>query len=121
MEAILQTTFKYILFNDDICVSIQFSLSFVPIGPIGNKTPLALAMAWHQTCNEPFHDKKLTCTPTYMLVPSNKRHPLHANELKISNMDMLILVHIITALSELWQIPGTLLPTQFNWDVDLDK
>ena len=53
MAAILQRTFKYILFNDDICVSIEISLSFVPIGPIVNKPPLVPAMAWHQTCQKP--------------------------------------------------------------------
>ena len=33
------------------CILIQISLSFVPIGPIGNKAALFQVLAWHLPLN----------------------------------------------------------------------
>ena len=61
-------------------ISTEISVLFVPIGQIGNKPPLALMMIWHQIHRKPFHDYKLTWTPTHLLVPSDKGNLPGANE-----------------------------------------
>ena len=68
MAAILaDNIFKCIFLNENIRISIQISLKFVPNGLIDNKPALVQVMAWHQTGDKPLPEAMLTqFTGTYM-------------------------------------------------------
>ena len=60
MAAISQTdVFKCIFLNEKFCILMQFALSFVPKGPIDNKTALVQLMAWRQTGDKPLSEPML--------------------------------------------------------------
>ena len=40
---------KCIFFNENIWISIDILLKFIPKGPIDNKSALVQIMVWHQT------------------------------------------------------------------------
>ena len=44
--------FKHIFLNENVKISMQISLKFVPKGPIDNKPALVQVMAWRQTGNK---------------------------------------------------------------------
>ena len=52
--------FKRIFLNENIKISIQISLKFVPNGPIDNKSALVLVMAWRQTGDKPLPEAMMT-------------------------------------------------------------
>ena len=45
--------FKHILLIERICICIQISLTFVPKGPINNKSALAQVMSWRRPGDKP--------------------------------------------------------------------
>ena len=51
--------FKCILLNENVIISIQISLKFVPEGSIDNKPALVLVMAWRRTGDKPLSDAML--------------------------------------------------------------
>ena len=57
-------TFKHIFLNENITISIEISLKFVPKGFINNIPALVLIMAWHQpgdkSLSEPMMVRSLT-------------------------------------------------------------
>ena len=59
--------FKCIFLNENVWISIQFSLKFVARGPIDNKSSLAQVMASRQIGDKPFSEPMLTWfTDAYM-------------------------------------------------------
>ena len=52
--------FKCIFMNEKFCISILFSLKFVPRGPIDNMPALVQVMTWHRVDNKPLSESKLT-------------------------------------------------------------
>ena len=63
----MATIFKYILLNENMWISIKFSLKFVPKGPIKNIPALVQIMAWHQTGNKPLFEPMMAyVADTYM-------------------------------------------------------
>ena len=59
--------FKCIFLNENIIISIQFSLKFVPKGPIDNKSTSVHVMAWRLFGAKPLPEPMLTqFTDTYM-------------------------------------------------------
>ena len=52
--------FKRIFLNENIKISIQISLKFVPNGPIDNKSALVQVMAWRQTGDKPLPEAMMT-------------------------------------------------------------
>ena len=61
MAAILaDNIFKHIFLNDNIRISIQISLKFVPKGLIDDKSALVQVMAWHQTGDKPLPEAMKT-------------------------------------------------------------
>ena len=54
------TIFKRIFLNKKFCISIRFSLKFVPKGPIDNKSALVQVMAWHRTGDKPLSEPMRT-------------------------------------------------------------
>ena len=68
MGAILaDDIFKRIFLNDNVRISIEISLKFVPKGSINNKPGLVQVMAWCCTGNKPLPEAMLTqFTDAYM-------------------------------------------------------
>ena len=68
MATISQTIFSNaFFFNEKVRISIQFSLKFVPKGPIDNKSPLVQVMAWRRTGAKPLPELMLNqFTDAYM-------------------------------------------------------
>ena len=61
MVAILtDDLFKLIFFNENVRLSIQIQLNFVPNGPIDNKSALDQVMAWRRTSDKPLPEPMLT-------------------------------------------------------------
>ena len=69
MAAIFQTTFifKCIFLNENLLVSIQISLKFVPKGSINNIPALVHVMAWRRPGDKPLSDAMMVkFTDAYM-------------------------------------------------------
>ena len=61
MVATLQTTLsKKTFLNENVRVSIQFSLKVVPKGPIDIKSALVQVMAWRRTGDKPLPEPMRT-------------------------------------------------------------
>ena len=61
MDGILaDDTLKLIFLNENIRISIQISLKFVPNGPIDDKSALVQVMAWRRPGGKPFPEAMLT-------------------------------------------------------------
>ena len=59
--------FKCIFLNENLWISIKFSLTFVPKGPINNTPALVQIMAWRQAGNKPLPEEKMALgTDAYM-------------------------------------------------------
>ena len=59
--------FNCIFFNEDVWISNEISLKFVPIGLIDNKSALVQVMAWRWTGDKPLTEAMLTqFTDAYM-------------------------------------------------------
>ena len=54
-----EDNYKCIFVNEKFCISIQISLKFVPLCPIGNKAALVHVMALHQTGDKPLPEVML--------------------------------------------------------------
>ena len=68
MAAILaDDIFKRIFLNENVRISIQISLKFVPKGSIDNKPALVQVMAWRRIGDKPLSEPMLTrFTDAYM-------------------------------------------------------
>ena len=51
---------KHIFVNENIRISIQISLKFVPKDVIDNKSAFVQVMAWHQTGDKPLAEPMMT-------------------------------------------------------------
>ena len=61
MAAILaDDIFKCIFLNENVRISIQISLKFVPKGPIDNKSALVQVIAWCRTGDKPLPEAMMT-------------------------------------------------------------
>ena len=59
--------FKCIFWNENVRISIQISLKFVPMSPIDKKAALVQVMAWRRTGGKPLPESMLTqFTDAYM-------------------------------------------------------
>ena len=69
MATILQTFLKFIFLNENIWISIEISLKFVPKGPIDNILPLVHIMAWRWPGNKPLSEPMITWTNACKMKP----------------------------------------------------
>ena len=61
MAAILaDDILKRIFLNENVRISMQISLKFVPYGPIDNKSALVQVMAWRRTGDKPLPEAMMT-------------------------------------------------------------
>ena len=59
-------TFKRILMNENIRISIKISLKFLPKGPINNIQALVQVMAWHRPGDKPLSEPMLVSLLTHI-------------------------------------------------------
>ena len=60
--------FKWILLNENVWISINNSLKFVPRGPINNITTLVQVMAWRRPGDKPLSEPMMVRLPTHICV-----------------------------------------------------
>ena len=60
--------FKCIFLNENVILSIEISLKFVPKGPINNMSALVQIMAWHRLGYKPLSEPMLVSLPTHTCV-----------------------------------------------------
>ena len=76
--------FKSIFFNENVWISIKFSLNLIPKGPIDNNPALVQLMAWHRAGDKPLSEPMLVMLLTHICVTwpqwvhSTKWKPLKA-------------------------------------------
>ena len=61
-------TSKCIFLNENVRISIDISLKFVPKGPINNIPALVQIMAWHQPSEKPLSEPVMVTLPTHICV-----------------------------------------------------
>ena len=61
-------TFKCILLNEKIRISIKISLKFVPMGPINNIPALVQIMAWRRPGDKPLFEPMMVSLLTHICV-----------------------------------------------------
>ena len=70
-------TLKRIFLNENVIMSINISLKFVPKGPINNNPALVQIMAWHQSGDKPLSEPMMVSLLTHICVT----RPQWVNEL----------------------------------------
>ena len=58
--------FKRTFFNEDVYISITFSLKFITKGPINNIPALVEIMAWRRPGDKPLSQPMIVSLPTHM-------------------------------------------------------
>ena len=78
MAAIFQTIFL----NENVWISINISLKFVPMGPINNIPALVLIMAWSRPGDKPLSDPMMVRSLTHICVtrPQWVKWPGHESD-----------------------------------------
>ena len=61
-------TFKRILLNENVRISIRFSLNFYPNSPINNIPALVQIMAWRRPGGKPLSEPMMVRSPTHICV-----------------------------------------------------
>ena len=61
-------TFKYIFLNENVIISIQISLNFVPKGRINNISALVRIMAWRRPGDKPLSEPMMVSFLTHICV-----------------------------------------------------
>ena len=60
--------FKWICLNENVWISIDISLKFVPRGPINNIPTLVQVMAWRRPGDKPLSETMMVSSPTHIYV-----------------------------------------------------
>ena len=60
--------FKWIFLNENVWISINISLKFVPRGPINNIPILVQVMAWRRSGDKPLSEPMMVRLPTHICV-----------------------------------------------------
>ena len=69
MAAISQTTLSNRIFmNENVRISIEFSLKFVPKGPITNIPAMVQIMAWRRPGDKALSEPMMVSLPTHICV-----------------------------------------------------
>ena len=69
MDNVSQTTlFKHIFFNDNVWISINISLKFVPKVPSNNIPALLPIMAWHRPDDKPLSEPMMVILITHICI-----------------------------------------------------
>ena len=61
-------TFKCIFLNENVRISIEISLKFVPKGPINNIPALVQIMAWRRPGDKPLSESMMVSLSTHVCV-----------------------------------------------------
>ena len=61
-------SFKWIFLNENVWISIEVSLKFIPNGPINNITALVQIMAWRRPGDKPLSEPMMVNLPTHICI-----------------------------------------------------
>ena len=61
-------TFKRIFLNENVSISVEISLKFVPKGPVNNIPTLVQIMAWRRPGNRPLSEPTIVRLPMHICV-----------------------------------------------------
>ena len=75
--------FKWIFLNENVWISINISLNFVPRGPINNIPTLVQVMAWRRPGDKPLSEPMMVSLPTHICVYRRIYASLGINELTV--------------------------------------
>ena len=64
--------FNRIFVNENVIISIKFSLQFVPKGPINNIPVLVQIMAWRRPGNKPLSEAVMVSLLKHICVPRSQ-------------------------------------------------
>ena len=81
-------TFKRIFLNENVRISINISLKFVPKGLINNIPALVLMMAWRRPGDKPLSEPMVARSPTHMCVTRPQWVNMVCNGLTLSGLLM---------------------------------
>ena len=107
-------TFNRIFVNENVRISIKFSLKFVPTGPINNIPALVQIMAWRRPGGKPLSEPVMVSLLTYICVT----RPQWINSLTLR--DVVIILQMQSPKSPYglnsWALPMKLLPQSLFHD-----
>ena len=85
--------FKWIFVNENVWISINISLNFVPRGPINNIPTLVRVMAWRRPGDKPLSEPMMVRLPTHICVtrPQWVKHLINS---VWSSADKLLTIHL---------------------------
>ena len=61
-------TFKRIFLNENVSISMEISLKFIPKGPVNNIPALVQIMAWRRPGDKPLSEPKMVRLPTRICI-----------------------------------------------------
>ena len=68
MATILEDSFEYVFFNENVWILIKISLKFVPKGPISNIPALVQTVAWRRPGDKPLYEPMMVSLLTHVYV-----------------------------------------------------
>ena len=88
-------TFNRIFVNENVRISIKFSMKFVPKGPINNIPALVQIMAWRRSGDKPLSEPMMVHLPTHICVTRPQWVKVKHRYLKLAMVPVCgLLVHI---------------------------
>ena len=100
--------FKRIFFDENVWISIQVSLKFVPKGPINNITALVQIMAWRRPGDKPLSEPMMIISMTHICVT----RPQWVKGLHLGGLD--IFFSFMTMISMTWG-KTAVIPLLMHW------
>ena len=89
-------TFNRVFVNENVRISIKFSLKFVPTGPINNIPALVQIMAWRRPGDKPLSEPVMVNPMTHICVTRPQWVKLHLLPVKYSTGFETMLIHMIS-------------------------
>ena len=91
--------FKWIFLNENVWISINISLKFVPRGPINNIPTLVQVMAWRRPGDKPLSESMMVRLPTHICITRPQWvNTLHAKFFRGNKNIHFILYHYSTLI-----------------------
>ena len=89
-------TFKRMLLNENVRISIKISLKFVPKGPVNNNPSLVQIMAWRRSGAKPLSEPMLVSLATHICVtrPQGVKYTKSQHRTYLFDLQLLLLIRI---------------------------
>ena len=93
--------FKWIFLNENVWLSINISLKFVPMSPINNISTLVQVMAWRRPGDKPLYEPMMDRLPTHICV-TQSQWVIIINYLRDFQQAMLFANHLVMRSIQMW-------------------